>query len=119
MRVRVRGLVHKRLKVGPTVLEQMEQRQTEGEDPQVGSRIVEALWALNTHLGNIKAELDTSWEAMLESMRPLHQSVVYNLHWIEMTLVVQRDQSRDEGELEVGGSGEAEESEGRAEEWTE
>ena len=36
--------------------------------------------------------------------------MVYNLHRIEMTLAVMRDWSREEGELEVEGSGEAEES---------
>ena len=36
--------------------------------------------------------------------------MVYNLHQIEMTLAVWRDRSREEGELEVIGSGEAEES---------
>ena len=36
-----------------------------------------------------------------------------------MLLAVWRDQSWEEGELEVGGSGEAEESEGQVEEWAE
>ena len=60
-----------------------------------------------------------SWEAMSEGVRALHQSVIYNLHQIEMTLAVQRDQSQEEGELEVEGSGEAEESGGQVEEWAE
>ena len=51
----------KRPRVGPT------SEQTEVEDPQVGSRIVEALWALNTCLGEIQAEMVTGREAMLES----------------------------------------------------
>ena len=42
--------------------------------------------------------------------------MVYNLCWIEMTLAVRRDRSREEGELEVKGSGEAEELGGQAEE---
>ena len=88
-------------------------------DPQVGSRVVEALWALNACLGEIQAELVTSQEAASESMRLLYRLVVYNLHCIEMTLAVQRDQSWEEGESEVKGSGEAEESEGQAEEWAE
>ena len=45
--------------------------------------------------------------------------MIYNLCRIEMTLVVQRDQSQEEGELEVKGSGEAEELGGQAEEWEE
>ena len=49
------------------------------------------------------------WEAASESVRLLHRSMTYNLHWIEMMLVVRRDRSREEGELEVKGSGEAEE----------
>ena len=36
-----------------------------------------------------------------------------------MTLAVWRDWSREEGELEVEGSGEAEESGGQVEEWVE
>ena len=36
-----------------------------------------------------------------------------------MSLAVWRDQSWDEGELEVGGSGEAEALEGQVEEWVE
>ena len=38
----------KRPKVGPMALEG-----TEGEVPQVGSQVVEALWALNTCVGDI------------------------------------------------------------------
>ena len=49
----------------------------------------------------------------------LCQSVIYNLHRIEMSLAVWRERSWDEGEPEVGGSGEAEEPEGQAEEWVE
>ena len=52
-------------------------------------------------------------------MRLLRCSLIFNLHWIEMTLVVQRDRSREEGEPEVKGSGEAEESGEWVEEWTE
>ena len=40
---------------------------TEAEDPQVGSRIVEALWALNTCLGEIQAEMVAGQEAASES----------------------------------------------------
>ena len=108
----------KRSRVIPTS-EQMEQRGTEVEDPQVGSRVIEALWALNTRLGNIQAKLVAGQEAVLESARLLRRSIIYNLHWIEMTLVVWRDWSREEGEPEVEGSGEAEESGEQAEEWTE
>ena len=49
----------------------------------------------------------------------LCQLVIFNLCWIETTLAVQRDWSWEEGEPEVRGSGEAEESEGQAEEWAE
>ena len=56
----------KRPRVRP-MSEQMEWRQTEVKDPQVGSRVVEALWALNTCLGEIQAEMVASWEAVLES----------------------------------------------------
>ena len=45
--------------------------------------------------------------------------MTYNLRRIEMMLVVQRDWSWEEGEPEVEGSGEAEESGERAEERTE
>ena len=45
--------------------------------------------------------------------------MIYNLCRIEMTLVVWRDQSREEEELEVERSGEAEESGEQAEEWVE
>ena len=55
----------------------------------------------------------------MESMWLLCWSVIYNLHQIEMMLVVWRDWSQEEGEPEVRGSGEAEESEGQAEEWAE
>ena len=102
----------KRPRVGPV----SERRWMEVEDPQVGSRVVEALWALNAHLGEIQAELVTGREAASESTWLLRYSVIYNLHQIEMTLVVRRDQSREEGELEVEGSGEAEESGEQAEE---
>ena len=108
----------KRPSVGP-MLERTERRLTEVEDPQVGSRVVEALWALNARLGEIQAELVTSQEAMSESTRLLHRSIVYNLHQIEMMLVVQRDWSWEEGEPEVEGSGEAEESGEWVEERTE
>ena len=53
---------------------------------------------------------------MLESAWLLHRSMIYNLRQIKMSLVVQRDWSRDEGELEVEGSGEAEELGGQVEE---
>ena len=98
----------KRPRVGPSS-EWMERRWTEVEDPQVGSRVVDALWALNTRLGEIQAELVAGWEAMSESVQLLHHSMIYNLDRIKMTLVVWRDQSQEEGELEVEGSGEAEE----------
>ena len=91
----------------------------EVEEPQVGSQVIEALWALNTCLSDIQAKLVTSWEATSESVRLLHQSVIYNLHWIKMSLVVWREWSWDEGEPEVRGSGEAEESEGQVEEQAE
>ena len=45
--------------------------------------------------------------------------MVYNLRWIEMMLAVWRDQSQEEGELEVEGLGEAEESGEWVEEWME
>ena len=45
--------------------------------------------------------------------------MVYNLHWIEMMLAVRRDRSQEKGELEVEGSGEAEESGEWVEEQTE
>ena len=45
--------------------------------------------------------------------------MIYNLHQVEMSLVVQRDQSQEEGEPEVEGSGEAEELGGQAEEQAE
>ena len=89
------------------------------QDPQVGSQVAEALWALNTCLGEMQAELVASREAVLEGMQLLCQSVVYNLCQIEMMLVVRRDQSWEEGELEVEGSGEAEELGERVEERTE
>ena len=54
-------------------------------------------WALNTRLGEIQAKLVTGQEAALESTRLLHWSIIYNLHRIEMTLVVQRDWSQEEG----------------------
>ena len=86
-------------------------------DPQVRSQVIEALWALDAHLGEIQAELVASWEATLESTWLLHWLVIYNLRWIEMTLAVWRDQSWEEGEPEVRGLGEAEESEGQVKEW--
>ena len=52
----------------------------------------------------------------MESVWLLHQSMIYYLHQIKMALAVWRDWGQDEGELEVGGSGEAEELEGQAEE---
>ena len=92
------------------MLEWTEWRQMEVEDPQVGSHIIEALWALNARLGEIQAEMVAGREATLESARLLHRSMVYNLRWIEMMLAVMRDRSWEEGEPEVKGSGEAEES---------
>ena len=85
----------------------------------MGSQVIEALWALNAQLGEIQAKLVASREAMLESTWLLYQLVIYNLCQIEMTLVVWRDQSWEEGELEVEGLGEAEESEGQVEEQVE
>ena len=108
----------KRPRVGPTS-EQSEQRQMEVKDPQVGSRVVEALWALNACLGKIQAKLVAGREAASESAWLLHHSVIYNLCRIEMTLAVWRDWSQEEGEPEVKGSGEAEESGEWAEERTE
>ena len=83
------------------------------------SQVVEALWALNACLGEIQAELVASREAVSESVRLLCQLVTYNLWQIEMVLVVWRDRSWQGGEPEVGGSGEADESEGQVEEWAE
>ena len=62
----------KRLRVGPS-LGQTEWRQTEVGDPQVVSRVIEALWALNTCLGKIQAKLVTGWEAASESTWLLHR----------------------------------------------
>ena len=45
-----------------------------------------------------------------EALSELCRSMIYNLSRIEMTLAVWRDQSQEEGEPEVEGSGEAEES---------
>ena len=78
----------KRPRVGPS-LEQMERRQMEVKDPQVGSQVVEALLALNAHLGEIWAKLVAGQEAASESMRLLCCSVIFNLRRIEMTLAVQ------------------------------
>ena len=75
--------------------------------------------ALNARLGEIQAKLVASREAASESTWLLHRSMIFNLHWIEMTLAVQRDWSWEEGELEVEGSGDAEELGERAEEWME
>ena len=88
----------------------------EVRDPQVGSQVVEALWGLNACLGEIQVELVAGWEAASESVWLLCPSVIYNLRWIEMTLAMQRDRSREEGEPEVKGSGEAEELGEQAEE---
>ena len=99
--------------------ERMERRRMEVEDPQVGSRVIEALWALNAHLGEIQAEMVASQEAVSESARLLHRSMVYNLRQIEMMLAVRRDWSQEEGEPEVEGSGEAEGLGGQAEEQAE
>ena len=57
----------KRSRVGP-ILEWMERRWTEAEDPQVGSQVVEPLWALNAHLGKIQAKMVASREAASESV---------------------------------------------------
>ena len=108
----------KRPRVG-LMSEWMEWRRTEVEDPQVGSQVVEALWALHTRLGEVQAKLVASRDATSESVWLLHRSMIYNLHRIEMMLVVWRDQSREEGEPEVKGSGEAEESGEWVEERTE
>ena len=62
----------KRLRVGPS-LEQTEWRWTEVRDPQVGSRVIEALWALNARLGKIQAKLVAGWEAASESTWLLHR----------------------------------------------
>ena len=100
-------------------MEWTERRWAEVEDPQVGSRVIEALWALNAHLGEIQAKMVTGQEAVSESARLLRCSVISNLCQIEMTLAVWRDWSQEEGEPEVKGSGEAEESGEQAEERTE
>ena len=70
-------------------------------------------------MGEIQAELVASQEAMLESAWLLHHLMVYNLWSIEMSLAIRRVRSWEEGELEVKGSGEAEESGGQAEEQAE
>ena len=57
----------KRPRVG-LMSERTERRRMEVEDPQVGSRVVEALWALNARLGKIQAEMVTGQEAMSESV---------------------------------------------------
>ena len=49
------------------MLEWTEWRRMEAEDPQVGSRVVEALWALNICLGEIQAEMVAGREAASES----------------------------------------------------
>ena len=99
--------------------EQMEWRWTEVEDPQVGSQVIVALWALNARLGEIQAELVAGREATLENAWLLHCLMIYNLRRLEMSLAVRRDWSQEEGEPEVEGLGEAEESGERVEEWTE
>ena len=99
--------------------ERTEWRWMKVRDPQVGSQVVEALWALNAHLGKIQAKLVASREAVSKSMWLLRQSVIYNLQQIEMTLAVQRDQSWEEGQPEVRGSGEADRLEGQVEEQVE
>ena len=48
-------------------LEWTEWRRTGVKDPQMGSCVVEALWALNARLGEIQAEMVTGWEAVSES----------------------------------------------------
>ena len=106
----------KRLRDGPS-LEWTEWRWTEVKDPQVRSRVIEALWALNAHLGEIQAELVAGQEAVSESAWLLHCLMVYNLWHIEMSLAIRRDQSQESGEPEVEGSGEAEELGEQAEEW--
>ena len=73
--------------------EQMEWRRMEVGDPQVGSQVVEALWALNAHLGEIQAGLVAGREATSESAWLLHWFVIYNLCQIKMTLAVWRDWS--------------------------
>ena len=52
-------------------------------------------------------------------MRVLRWLVIYNLQRIKMTLAVWKDWSWEEGEPEVRGLGEADESEGQVEEWAE
>ena len=64
---------------GEPLSEWMEWRQTEVRDPQVGSQVIEALWALNARLGEIQAELVASQEATSESAWLLHHSMVFNL----------------------------------------
>ena len=78
---------------GQTRGQGLNQQQEEGKDSQLGSQIIEALWALNTCLGAIESELVTSWEAMSESAWLLHWSLIYNMHQIEMTLAVWWEQS--------------------------
>ena len=56
---------------------------------------------------------------MSKSVRLLHCSMIFNLHQIEMMLAVQRDWSWEEGDPEVEGLGEAEESGEQVEERTE
>ena len=76
----------KRPKVGPMALEG-----TEGEVPQVGSQVVEALWALNTCVGDIQAKLVASREVTSESVQLLCCLLIYNMHQIELTSVVWRE----------------------------
>ena len=45
--------------------------------------------------------------------------MIYNLHQIKMSLAVQRDWSQEDGDLEVKGLGEAEESGGQVAEQVE
>ena len=61
MRVRVWGLARGQGS------EWTERRHMEAENPQVESHVVEALCALNAHLGEIQAKMVASWEAALES----------------------------------------------------
>ena len=88
--------------------------QNKGRVPDLGTQIIEALGAIGALLSIIEGEMAACWEAMAEELRLLHCLLVHNLCQIEMTLECQGGQ--EEGELEVGGSGEAEESEEWAEE---
>ena len=95
----------------------VERWQNENRGLQLGAKVVEVLWHLNNCLVLVEEELAVSWEAAMENVWLLHHLLVHNLWKIKMTLEGQRGQ--EEGESEVGGSGEVEELEEWAEEQAE